>query len=188
MHTERGIPLAGRLKHFLRNWQVITQDKWVLEAVQGCSDRIIHWGATLAKTVRTDSSVAGREQSVWQQMRFREYSRKDRHPEPCPGGGVSSPMYFWSSTKAEVRDLRWTQTKRIICSDRTFQGPAGSRGLHVEGRPKGRLLHGTQRTEDFLKFTDRDVTYKLNSLLFGLAGAPWVFTKVVTPLDKWGSD
>ena len=34
-HAERGIPLAGRLKHFLPNWRVVTQDQWVLEAVQG---------------------------------------------------------------------------------------------------------------------------------------------------------
>ena len=34
-HAECGIPLAGRLEYFLQNWHVITQDRWVLEAVQG---------------------------------------------------------------------------------------------------------------------------------------------------------
>lgn len=34
-HTKRGIPLAGRLRHYLPNWRVVTQDQWVLEAVKG---------------------------------------------------------------------------------------------------------------------------------------------------------
>ena len=25
----RGLPLAGRVNHFLSNWEVITQDEWV---------------------------------------------------------------------------------------------------------------------------------------------------------------
>ena len=30
-----GPPLAGRLQYFIRNWEMITQDQWVLDAVQG---------------------------------------------------------------------------------------------------------------------------------------------------------
>ena len=33
--AQRNLPLAGRLKHAFHNWQVITKDAWVLEAVSG---------------------------------------------------------------------------------------------------------------------------------------------------------
>ena len=39
-----------------------------------------------------------------------------------------------------------------------------------------------EEDRDFLKFTHRDVTYRFNCLPFGLACAPWVFTKVVQPV------
>lgn len=29
------LPLAGRLKHCISNWEIITKDPWVLETVQG---------------------------------------------------------------------------------------------------------------------------------------------------------
>ena len=33
--ANRSLPLAGGLHHFIRNWEKITHDSWVLEAVQG---------------------------------------------------------------------------------------------------------------------------------------------------------
>ena len=32
-HTD--LPFAGRITHFLSNWEVITQDTWVLQTIQG---------------------------------------------------------------------------------------------------------------------------------------------------------
>lgn len=29
------LPIAGRLQHFVHNWRQVTQDPWLLEAVQG---------------------------------------------------------------------------------------------------------------------------------------------------------
>ncbi len=29
------LPFAGRLQHYLNNWECITQDSWVLDAVKG---------------------------------------------------------------------------------------------------------------------------------------------------------
>ena len=31
----QGLPLAGRVKHFLSNWQAITQDEWVWQTIAG---------------------------------------------------------------------------------------------------------------------------------------------------------
>ena len=33
--ARQNLPLAGRIKHFLPNWEKLTQDPWVLEAVEG---------------------------------------------------------------------------------------------------------------------------------------------------------
>ena len=38
--------LGGRLVHYVRNWEVITQDKWVLQAITGYKLDLlqtIHW-------------------------------------------------------------------------------------------------------------------------------------------------
>ena len=39
-----------------------------------------------------------------------------------------------------------------------------------------------EQDRDFLKFAFKDKCYKFNCLLFGLACAPWVFTKVLKPI------
>ena len=31
----QNLPLAGRLSHFLSNWEAITQDEWVLQTITG---------------------------------------------------------------------------------------------------------------------------------------------------------
>ena len=33
--AERSLPFAGRIKHFWKNWAVLTENKWVLQATQG---------------------------------------------------------------------------------------------------------------------------------------------------------
>ena len=33
--ARQSLPVAGRIKHFLPNWEKLTQDTWVLETVEG---------------------------------------------------------------------------------------------------------------------------------------------------------
>jgi hypothetical protein len=35
IHLNVNCPIAGRLKHFLPNWESITQDPWILQVVKG---------------------------------------------------------------------------------------------------------------------------------------------------------
>ena len=32
--AQKGLPIAGRLQYFNRNWEVISQDQWILDSIQ----------------------------------------------------------------------------------------------------------------------------------------------------------
>ena len=96
--VKHGIPLAGRLRYFLQNWRIITQDQWVLEAVQGYR---IPFTREPQQPVPPRQIVLSQEGASLIAEEVREMGR---YVKPCPEGGASCPMSSWSPKKTEGRD------------------------------------------------------------------------------------
>ena len=188
--AERKVPLAGRIQYCLTNWECITQDQWILDAVQG-------FKIPFTSTPRQAYPPRGKPFSPEEETLLDEEIPTMLHKqaiEECPsqGRGFLSSVFLIPKKDGGQRPVINLKSLNEFVRTEHFK----MEGIHLL---KDLLRQGDwmvkvdlkdvyftvpihKQDRDFLKFAFKNKTYRLRCLPFGLACAPWVFTKTLKPV------
>lgn len=184
------LPLAGRLQHFISNWARITQDPWVLEAVQGYRLPFIqqpyqpHLPRALTHSQAEETLMQQEIQSMLQKHAIEETTPRGRgflstiFLVPKKDGG-QRPVINLKSLNKFVYTEHFKMEGIHILKDLL---KAGDWMAKVDLKDAYFTVPIHKEDKAFLKFSFKGKTYQFKCLPFGLACAPWVFTKILKPL------
>ena len=176
----RGLPLAGRVQHFLSNWQAITQDVWVLGAIQGYGIEFLQIPyqqrkpPQLAFTQEEEECMLAEIQNMLDKQAI---SSMEEGPE-----GFYSQMFL--VPKKDGRQRPVINLKRLNQSVKTehfkMEGihmlkdllRAGDWMAKIDLKDAYFMIPIAQEDREFLKFQWKDRSYQFNCLPFGLSSAP----------------
>ena len=145
------LPQAGRLCHHLSNWLIITQDRWILNTVQGY---LIDFVSEPHQQSPPNPPHCSSEQTNWSDSRGVDKAAHEAGDSTVgtPCGGRILVQHFPSSQKgrrAETSDK--SQSPQPARKHRAFQdggyphgkGPVEASGLACQGGFEGRLLRNS---------------------------------------------
>ncbi len=181
---------AARLAQFVGNWARVTQDQWVLEAIQGyCLDFVKH--PTQSRVPSTIQLPRDQRELVSIEVaKLREKGAISQAP-PSPAGFISQLFLVPKkgggqrpviNLKALNRFIRWEHFQMeglhmlpdiLMADDWMVKLDLKDAYLQVPIHP----AH-----HQFLRFQWEGTTYHFQCLPFGLTSAPRVFTKIMRPV------
>ena len=186
MHKKR----AGRLKHFLQNWELLTSDQWTLNTVKGYrleltgSPRQLrlpsphHLNPSQLALVKDEITSLLEKKAIVSVPHHRELFYSNLFLVEKKGGG-QRPVINLSSLNAFVRHHHFKMEDLKVVADilrpQDFMCKIDLKDAYfaVPIHPEHQKL---------LCFQFQNVTYQFKCLPFGLTSAPRVFTKVLKPL------
>ena len=184
--ASRKLPLAGRVSHFLPNWQAITEDEWVLSTVR-VGHRIEFLRLPYQRSKPPQLSFTEKEEEC---MQAEIQSMLDKQAISVTGEAAESfysQMFLVPNKDGRKRPV--INLERLNQSVKTehfkMEGirmlkdllRAGDWMAKIDLKDAYFMIPIAQEDRDFLKLHWKDQTYQFNCLLFGLSSAPWVFTK-----------
>ena len=187
---------AGKVKQFLRNWQMITSDQWVLNCVKGYE---IDWVAQPSQTQMPRELVFSKTEADCLSQEVESLVQKEAISE------ISMPTNEMLSEKGFVSQLFAVPKKdggiRPVVNLKVLNSYVKQVSFKMEGIHllKDLLCPGDWMTkvdlkdayfaiplncEDrkLLRFQWQGKLYQFNCLPFGLSSAPWIFTKATKPV------
>lgn len=184
------IPYAGRLRYFYNNWLTVTANPILLEWVQGYRLPLISFPGQLSPpTPKTLSLVENNQmrKEINDLLKIGAISRCD----PLPGQFVSS---FFLVDKPNGK-------KRFILNLKNLNAYISAPHFKMEdARTVARLIQRNwyaasvdlkdayyllpvhEQYRKFLRFSFNKLLYEFNCLVFGLASAPYTFSKLMRPV------
>ena len=188
--AKRSLPLAGRLQHFKSNWARITQDPRVLEAIQGYR---VPFSGQPYQTYPPRALTHSQAEEALMQQEIGSMLEKHAIEETTPSGhGFLSTIFLVPKKDGGQRPVINLKCLNKFVYTEHFK----MEGIHIlrdllrtgDWMTKVDLkdayfmvpIHEEDRA--FLKFSFKERTYQFKCLPFGLACAPWVFTKILKPL------
>ena len=190
--TPQSLPETGRLKYFIPAWELITQDPWVLQVVQGYKIELVT--VPVQQFQPHQPCLSSMQETVLNQEVEDLLEKQAVHPVPIPlqEQGFISSMFVVPKKDGGNRPVVNLKPLNQYLVYKHFK----MEGTH--------MLRDLLRKGDFLVKIDRKVAYLTvpiwkdhqkflrfawkNSLLefcclpFGLATAPRVFTKLMKPV------
>ncbi len=190
MMASRDLPFAGRLKHFQNNWQCITNDPWVLDAISGLRIDFLQrpWQtnrpAELTFSEKDTESLLTEINGMQSKQAISETPQGDR--------GFYSQLFLVPKKDGNQRPV--INLKKLNSFVRTEHFKM--EGIHmlknllrpgdwmakVDLKDAYFMIPIAQEDRSFLCFSWGGVNYQFNCLPFGLSSAPWVFTKTTRPV------
>ena len=186
----QGLPLAGRLQYFIKNWEMLTQDQWVLDAVQGY--KVPFTQTPYQPHPPRALHHPSEEEEIMQEV-IKGMLEKQAIEETTPRGRSFLSMIFLMPKKdTDQRPvINLKSLNRFVHTEHfKMEGIHVLRDLLRAGGWMGKIdlkdAHFTLPIQEedraFLKCSFKDHTYQFKCLPSGLACAPWVFTKTLTPI------
>ena len=193
---------AGRLAHFQSNWEKVTKDRWVLNSVKWYE---IEFSLKPHQTQKPYPAQLNQTQQELVSQEIKDMISKGAVTElqTLPVGGFLSTLFlvpkkdggqrpvinlkklnsFINASHFKMEDIHTLksllQKGRLASKDRPERGDLKDAYFSVP-------ISKEQRK--FLCFQFRDRFYQFNCLPFGLASAPWVFTKTLKPIAALGRE
>ena len=185
--------VAGRLSRFVTNWEVLTTDKWVIEAVKGFKIPFIsqpaqdHW---------PNPAMYSAEQSMLIQEEVSTLVEKGAVTQihnPQPQGGFYSTLFLVPKKGGQMRPVinfkklnEWVTpqhfkmegmgTLRELLRINDWMVKVGLKDAYF-------TIPIHPNHQSYLRFMVGQKHYQFTCLPFGLSCAPWVFTKVMKPIS-----
>ena len=185
---------AGRLVHFQSNWLKITQDRWVLNTIQGY---MIDFVSQPHQPSAPQPPQFSAEQTQLISMEITELLQKNAIEEVTP---LLQPGFYSNLFLVPKKDGGQLPVINLKALNRFVQKEHFKmEGIHTV---KDLLRQGDwlakvdlkdaffsvpigHQHRKFLRFIfkgKKGKTYQFNCLPFGLSSAPWVFTKTLKPV------
>ena len=188
--AKHSLPLAGRLQHFKSNWARITQDPWVLEAIQGYR---VPFSWQPYQTCPPRALTHPQAEEALLQQEIGSMLEKHAIEETAPSGhGFLSTVFLVPKKDGGQRPVINLKSlnKFVYTEHFKMEGihilrdllRAGDWMTKVDLKDAYFMVPIHEEDRAFLKFSFKERTYQFKCLPFGLACAPWVFTKVLKPL------
>jgi hypothetical protein len=166
------IPLAGRLKFFLANWQAMTRDVWVLNCVQGYT---IPFSDTPCQLRTPSNAVHNLEDQKLIQEEVQSMIQKSAIEKTQKRGGFISNIFLVPKKDGGQRPVINLKALNAFVETQHFK-------MEGVNNLKDFMIPICQNQRKFLKFPVDGHVYQFKCLPFGLACAPWVFTKTLRPV------
>ena len=182
---------AGRLQHFVGNWERMTRDRWVLNTVRGYHIEFIEEPVQVHKPFAPHFS---RNQSQLIRTEVHQLLEKGAVVEiqHCPQEGFHSTLFLVPKKEGGQRPV--INLKALNCFIKTHHFKM--EGIHTL---KDLLQPGDWLTkvdlkdayftipvhmdhQKYLRFSAQGKVFQFTCLPFGLSSAPWVFTKTLKPV------
>ena len=189
---QSSLPVAGKLRHFVDNWKLLTADQWVLNAVQG-------FLIPFREEPRQDRAPLPYQYPAEQLVQLREeLALLVRKAAIFPLEPTSTVAGFYSTVfLVPKKEGRWRPVINLKALNWWVQpqhfkmeGIHTLRDLLVQNDWLAKLdlkdayftvpIHPDH--QKFLRFVVEQVHYQFTCLPFGLSCAPWAFTKVLRPV------
>ena len=185
--------VGGRLKHFRQNWQHITKDPWILQVVSGLRIQF-RSPPPLSLPCRGIQQRLGREQMLVLDREVQDLLSKQA-VRPCPhrtdgfystlfavpkkGGGWRPVINLKSLNSYLVRTPHFKMETIQSLKDVLRQGD-----FMVKLDLKDAYLTVPVHQDDhrYLRFMWKGKAFEFTTLPFGLAPAPFFFTKLLRPV------
>ena len=188
--ARRSLPLAGRLQHFKTNLVKITQDPWVLGTIHGYR---IPFSQQPYQPYPPRALTHSQAEEALMQQEIQSMLEKHAIEETTPRGrGFLSTIFLVPKKDGGQRPVINLKSlnKFVYTEHFKMEGihilrdllRAGDWMTKVDLKDAYFMVPIHEEDRAFLKFSFKEKTYQLKCLPFGLACAPWVFTKTLKPL------
>ena len=187
----QNLAVAGRISHFLSNWEVITQDQWILQAAQGVEIEFLDTPHQCCKPhppylSQEDMALVREETAVM----LKKGAIQKLPPQEAQRGFYSN-IFLVPKKDNKVRPVINLKALNQFVEVQHFkmEGMHNLRDLlrHRDWMTKVDLKDAyfaipiCKKHREYLRFTVEDQSYQFACLPFGLSSAPWIFTKILKP-------
>ena len=182
------IPVAGRTCHFLHNWKSLTQDPWVLRAVEG-----VKIDSPPGKETTTSSPLSHRDGTGKGGNRADAQQRSNSQAQ-CQGGperlllnhipGPQKGRSYETCHKPESTESVCGSPTLQVGGHAEHEGPAEAKRLDGQGGSERCLLYNpdTPRPPATPEVCGGEAELPIHLSTLRPVSAPWIFTNILKPV------
>ncbi|CAG2251239.1 unnamed protein product [Mytilus edulis] len=167
-------PIAGRLKHFVKNWEIITSDKKILKDIQNVE---ITFQSHPIQLKDPRMTVLNQKEKHLMSTEVKEMLTKEVivPVKPCKDQFLSNWFLVPKKDGGQRPVLNLKQYNEHVI----FM-------LKIDLKEAHLVLSICQNHRKFLSFKWEETLFEYTALPFGLAEGPRLLTKIMKPVIEWG--